>query len=143
MTTSPHHWASNQALQMTRRLRGNDKFAEFLQPAPAARKSGPPHLAARAPALRETLERAREEGLPYLILDGKVVAADRLKEKTVSRKGKEIDRGIPARRTASAGTSRPCSPPAASRCGSPRSCPAAFMTSLPPVSTPSPSCGPS
>ena len=49
-------------------------------------------LAARAPALRETLERAREEGLPYLILDGKVVAADRLKEKTISRKGKEIDR---------------------------------------------------
>jgi len=49
-------------------------------------------LAARAPVLRETLERAREEGLPYLILDGKVVAADRLKEKTISRKGKEIDR---------------------------------------------------
>jgi hypothetical protein len=49
-------------------------------------------LAARAPALHEALERAREEGLPYLILDGKVVAADRLKEKTISRKGKEIDR---------------------------------------------------
>jgi predicted phage tail protein len=33
-------------------------------------------LAARAPALRQALERAREQGLPYLILDGKVVAAD-------------------------------------------------------------------
>ena len=28
----------------------------------------------------------------YLILDGKVVAADRCKEKTISRKGEEIDR---------------------------------------------------
>ncbi len=49
-------------------------------------------LAARAPALRETLEQAKDHGLPHLILDGKVVAADRCKEKTVSRKGKQIDR---------------------------------------------------
>jgi hypothetical protein len=49
-------------------------------------------LAAQAPDLREALERAREQGLPHLILDGKVVAADRCKEKTISRKGKEIDR---------------------------------------------------
>jgi hypothetical protein len=49
-------------------------------------------LAAQAPDLREALERAREQGLPHLILDGKVVAADRCKGKTISRKGKEIDR---------------------------------------------------
>jgi hypothetical protein len=49
-------------------------------------------LAARAPGLREALERAVAQGLPYLILDGKVVAADRLHEKTISRKGREIDR---------------------------------------------------
>ena len=49
-------------------------------------------LAARAPGLREALQRAVGQGLPHLILDGKVVAADRLKEKTTSRKGKEIDR---------------------------------------------------
>ena len=49
-------------------------------------------LAARAPGLREALEKAQEQGLPYLILDGKVVAADRCKEKTISRKGREIDR---------------------------------------------------
>jgi len=49
-------------------------------------------LAARAPGLREALQRAAGQGLPHLILDGKVVAADRLKEKTTSRKGKEIDR---------------------------------------------------
>jgi hypothetical protein len=49
-------------------------------------------LAARAPGLRQTLEKAREQGLPYLILDGKVVPADRCKEKTVSKKGRQIDR---------------------------------------------------
>jgi hypothetical protein len=49
-------------------------------------------LAAQAPDLREALERAAGLGLPYLILDGKVVATDRLHEKTTSKKGKEIDR---------------------------------------------------
>jgi hypothetical protein len=34
-------------------------------------------LAARAPGLKEALEKAIELGLAYLILDGKVVAADR------------------------------------------------------------------
>jgi DDE superfamily endonuclease len=48
-------------------------------------------LAARAPGLRETLERALAEGTPYLILDGKVVDTDRCREKTLSRKGKTID----------------------------------------------------
>jgi hypothetical protein len=49
-------------------------------------------LAAQAPGLREALEKAKEQGLPHLILDGKVVAADRCQEKTISRKGKQIDR---------------------------------------------------
>jgi hypothetical protein len=49
-------------------------------------------LAARAPDLREALEKAKASGLAYLILDGKVVASDRLREKIVSKKGKEIDR---------------------------------------------------
>ena len=48
-------------------------------------------LAARAPGLQEQLERALAEGVPYLILDGKIVDADRCREKTVSRKGKTID----------------------------------------------------
>ena len=48
-------------------------------------------LAARAPGLQEQLERALAEGVPYLILDGKVVDTDRCREKTVSRKGKVID----------------------------------------------------
>jgi hypothetical protein len=49
-------------------------------------------LAARAPALGEALERAGEQGPASLILEGKVVAADRCKEKTTSRKGREVDR---------------------------------------------------
>ena len=48
-------------------------------------------LAARAPGLQEALERALAVGSPYLILDGKVVDADRCREKTISRKGKTID----------------------------------------------------
>jgi DDE superfamily endonuclease len=48
-------------------------------------------LAARAPRLQEALERALAEGTPYVILDGKVVASDRCQEKTLSRKGREID----------------------------------------------------
>ena len=48
-------------------------------------------LADRAPGLAEALERALAEGAPYLILDGKVVDADRCQEKTTSRKGKTID----------------------------------------------------
>jgi hypothetical protein len=63
-------------------------------------------LAARAPEPREALERTVADGLPYLILDGKVVASDRLKEKTISTKGRKPDAGIPGKRTASAGTSR-------------------------------------
>ena len=48
-------------------------------------------LAARAPGLQEQLERALAEGVPYLVLDGKVVDTDRCREKTLSRKGKTID----------------------------------------------------
>jgi hypothetical protein len=48
-------------------------------------------LAARAPGLAEQLERALAAGVPYLILDGKVVDADRCREKTTSRKGTAID----------------------------------------------------
>lgn len=49
-------------------------------------------LAARSPGLARALEAAREQGLAYLILDGKIVAADRCKEKTTSKKGKTVDR---------------------------------------------------
>ena len=54
-------------------------------------------LAARAPGPQEQLERALAEGTPYLILDGKIVDADRCREKTVSRKGKTIDLRYPGK----------------------------------------------
>ena len=47
-------------------------------------------LAEQAPGLHEALERAKEEGLAHLILDGKVVDTHRVKIKTISRKGKTI-----------------------------------------------------
>jgi hypothetical protein len=48
-------------------------------------------LAAKAPELRQALERAMAAGTPYVILDGKIVGADRCHEKTTSTKGTEID----------------------------------------------------
>ncbi len=47
-------------------------------------------LAAKAPSLRQALERAVEQGLPYLILDGTLIASDRCAERKISRKGKEV-----------------------------------------------------
>ncbi|HEX9356208.1 MAG TPA: transposase family protein [Streptosporangiaceae bacterium] len=47
-------------------------------------------LAAKAPALRQALDKAAEQGLPYLILDGTLVSPDRCADKKTSRKGKEI-----------------------------------------------------
>jgi hypothetical protein len=48
-------------------------------------------LAAQAPDLKQALERARADGLPHLILDGKVVETGRCREKTISTKGTVID----------------------------------------------------
>jgi hypothetical protein len=49
-------------------------------------------LAARAPTLHEALEKAVEQGLPYLILDGTLISSDRCAGKKTSKKGKEIDK---------------------------------------------------
>jgi hypothetical protein len=48
-------------------------------------------LSAQAPGLAEALERALGEGVPYVILDGKVFAGDRCHETAVSVEGEEID----------------------------------------------------
>ena len=49
-------------------------------------------LAARAPWLREALERALAECTPYVILDGTLIGGDRCREKTTGQRyGKEID----------------------------------------------------
>jgi hypothetical protein len=49
-------------------------------------------LSDQAPSLQDVLERACEEELAYLILDGTIITCDRLAGTTISRKGKEIDR---------------------------------------------------
>jgi DDE superfamily endonuclease len=48
-------------------------------------------LADRAPNLRAALERAQDEGLSHVVLDGKVIAGDRCREKTLSVQGEVID----------------------------------------------------
>ena len=48
-------------------------------------------LADEAPELREALERAKDEGLSHVILDGKIIPCDRCKEPAVSVKGEVID----------------------------------------------------
>jgi DDE superfamily endonuclease len=48
-------------------------------------------LAAKAPSLREALERAAGQGLPYLILDGTLISSDRCAGKKTSKKDTEID----------------------------------------------------
>jgi hypothetical protein len=48
-------------------------------------------LAQRAPGLADALERARDEGFSHVILDGKIIPADRCKEPAISVKGQVID----------------------------------------------------
>ena len=48
-------------------------------------------LSAQAPGLDEALERALADGVPYVILDGKIFGTDRLGETVTSAKGEEID----------------------------------------------------
>jgi DDE superfamily endonuclease len=49
-------------------------------------------LAEQAPDVRDALDRASSEGLSHVILDGKVIPADRCREKTLSVRGEVIDR---------------------------------------------------
>jgi hypothetical protein len=48
-------------------------------------------LAAQAPDLHEALQRAKDDDVSHVILDGKLFATDRLGEQTTSVKGKQID----------------------------------------------------
>jgi hypothetical protein len=48
-------------------------------------------LANEAPDLHEALERARDEGLSHVILDGTIIPADRCRAKTLSIRGEAID----------------------------------------------------
>jgi DDE superfamily endonuclease len=48
-------------------------------------------LADRAPDIHEALQRALDEGIPHLILDGKIFDTDRCRTKITSVKGEQID----------------------------------------------------
>ena len=48
-------------------------------------------LSAQAPGLPQALERAMADGVPYVILDGKVFASDRCSEPMTSVKGEQVD----------------------------------------------------
>jgi hypothetical protein len=49
-------------------------------------------LSDQAPDLQEALEKATDEELAYLIMDGKIIESDRVAGTKISKKGKEIDR---------------------------------------------------
>jgi hypothetical protein len=48
-------------------------------------------LASQAPDLHDALQRAASEGLPHLVIDGKIFDTDRCRLKTTSVKGQQID----------------------------------------------------
>jgi acetylglutamate kinase len=48
-------------------------------------------LADQASDLHEALQRAKDEGMTHLILDGNVFSADRCGEQTTSVKGEQVD----------------------------------------------------
>jgi hypothetical protein len=74
-------------------------------------------LSAQAPDLPDALERAMAEGIPYVILDGKVFAGDRCSEPALSAKGQLIDAWYSGKAHRHGGTSRPSPAPTASRSG--------------------------
>ena len=49
-------------------------------------------LAAKAPGLEEALDRAADQGIPFVILDGTLISSDRCSDKKTSKKGTEIDK---------------------------------------------------
>ena len=68
-------------------------------------------LAAKAPSLREALDKAVEQGLPYLILDGTLVSSDRCAGKKISKKGNEIDTWYSGKAHEPAGNVQALDPP--------------------------------
>jgi hypothetical protein len=87
-----------QAVMVLRRFRDRTRVEQLgrdhgISRATAYRyvDEGTEVLAARAPDLHEALERAREEGTPFVILDGKLFSTDRLDEQVTSVKGEAID----------------------------------------------------
>jgi hypothetical protein len=93
-----------QAVMVLRRFRDRTRIEQLGRDHGVSRATAYRHvaegagvLAARAPGLHEALERARAEGIPYLILDGRLFATDRVAEQVASVKGEEIDAWYPGK----------------------------------------------
>ena len=94
-------------------------------------------LAEEASELRDALERARDKGVPHVILDGKIIPADRCGEKTLSVKNEVIDLWYSGKARTDRGNIQAIfSPRTGSRSGYLMPSPARLMTSPPPASTP-------
>jgi hypothetical protein len=92
-------------------------------------------LAREAPELGEALERAKDAGLPHVILDGTVIEADRCKEPAISVKGEVIDLWYSGKAHTHGGNSQAVLAPDGFRCGSRTWSRARSTTSPPPAST--------
>jgi hypothetical protein len=99
-------------------------------------------LASRAPSLHDALEKAAEQGLPYLILDGTLISADRCSDKKTSKKGALIDKWHSGKAHEHAGNVQALAAPSGVPCGYRTRCPAAPTTSPPPASSSCPNPGP-
>ena len=75
-------------------------------------------LAEQAPDLRRALERAKDAGFSHVILDGKIIPADRCKEPAISVKGQVIDLWYSGKAHCHGGNIQAVTAPAGSRCGS-------------------------
>jgi len=75
--TTPEALARDHRISRATACRYRDEFIEVL--------------ASEAPDLHQALQRAAEDGLPHVILDGTIIEADRCREPAVSVKGEVID----------------------------------------------------
>ena len=76
-------------------------------------------LSAQAPDLREALDRAIEEGLPHVVLDGTLICTDRCREKTLSVRGEPVDLWYCGKARAHGGNVQAVLAPGAPSSGSP------------------------
>jgi hypothetical protein len=99
-------------------------------------------LAEQAPDLNQALQRAHQDGLPHVILDGTIIESDRCREPASAPRARLSTCGTPGKRTPTAAASRPSSPRTASRCRPRGPSRARCTTSPPPAPTRSPRCTP-
>jgi hypothetical protein len=97
-------------------------------------------LSEQAPDLGEALERALADGVPYVILDGKVFGTGACAGTAESAKGGKISLRYPGRKRRYGAGVQAVVTPAGSRCGPARPGPARSRTPAPPAAAPCPPC---